>query len=62
MLEQVVHRVRQARQVHQVVVATSTVLADDAIVELCQTCGIDCVRGSEPTSSIASTRRPQPGQ
>ena len=47
MLVQVVARVRQARSVESVVVATSTAAADDAIAGLCRKEQIACFRGSE---------------
>lgn len=47
MLWHVVERVRQARQVDRVVVATSTAPADDLIASFCAASGIACRRGSE---------------
>jgi glutamate-1-semialdehyde aminotransferase/spore coat polysaccharide biosynthesis protein SpsF (cytidylyltransferase family) len=47
MLWHVVERVRRARLVHQVVVATSDQPADDEIAEFCEHEGIPCFRGSE---------------
>ena len=47
MLWYVVHRTRQAQTVDQVVVATSTGPADDAIEEFCRQNRIDWFRGSE---------------
>lgn len=47
MLERVVDRVQRAHTVEQVVVATTTAEADDAIVELCDRLGIAWFRGSE---------------
>ncbi len=47
LLKRVVGQVRQARQVDEVVVATSTEPIDDAIVEFCRKDGIRCLRGSE---------------
>jgi glutamate-1-semialdehyde aminotransferase/spore coat polysaccharide biosynthesis protein SpsF (cytidylyltransferase family) len=47
MLVQVVDRVRQARSVERVVVATSTAATDDSIAELCRREQIPCFRGSE---------------
>lgn len=47
MLARVVGRVRQARLLDQVVVATTVAPADDAVEQLCQQLGIACFRGSE---------------
>jgi glutamate-1-semialdehyde aminotransferase/spore coat polysaccharide biosynthesis protein SpsF (cytidylyltransferase family) len=47
MLARVADRVRQARAVDRVVVATSTGAADDSIAELCRNERIPCFRGSE---------------
>ena len=47
MLAQVVARVRQARTIEEVVVATSTAPQDDAIEAFCASQGISCFRGSE---------------
>lgn len=47
MLWHVVHRLRRARLVNRIVVATSENLADDAIQQFCKQEGIDCFRGSE---------------
>ena len=47
MLWHVVNRVRQARAIDRVVVATSAESTDDAIAQFCQACQIDCYRGSE---------------
>ena len=47
MLARVVDRVRQARTVNRVVVATSTGAADDPIAEFCRSEQIACFRGSE---------------
>lgn len=47
MLWHVVNRVRHARKVDRVVIATSTAAADDIIAEFCQNAGIPCYRGSE---------------
>jgi len=47
MLCHVVSRVRHARFVDEVVVATSELAADDAIESLCRDRAIACVRGSE---------------
>ena len=45
MLRQI-ERVRRARRIDRLIVATSVERADDAIETLCTTNGIDCVRGS----------------
>jgi len=47
MLVRVVNRARRAETVDEVVVATPTTPADDAIVELCAARGWSCFRGSE---------------
>ncbi len=47
MLAQVVARVRRARTIDEVVVATSTAPQDDAIESFCATQVISCFRGSE---------------
>jgi glutamate-1-semialdehyde 2,1-aminomutase/spore coat polysaccharide biosynthesis protein SpsF len=47
MLWHVVHRLKRAGLVHQVVVATSTNPADDAIFDFCQRESLHCWRGSE---------------
>ena len=46
-LEHVIERARAAREVDQVVIATSTLPADDAVAEFCAARGWPCVRGSE---------------
>lgn len=46
MLIQVVERTRRAKCLHNLVVATSTDPADDAIAQLCAARGIPCYRGS----------------
>ena len=47
MLMRVIKRARAVTSVSEVVVATSTNPADDAIASLCATQGVDCFRGSE---------------
>ena len=47
MLWHVIERVSRSTLVDQVVVATSTSPADDAIEKLCQQCQVACYRGSE---------------
>ena len=47
MLARVVARSRRATMLHEVVVATTTKPADEAIVELCAARGWPCFRGSE---------------
>jgi len=47
MLWHVIQRVKRARMVDRVVVATSTAPADDAIENMCQENGVPCYRGSE---------------
>lgn len=46
MVIRVVDRVRQAKLVNEVVLATSTAPSDDPLAELCRQRGITCVRGS----------------
>ena len=47
MLWHVIQRVKRAKLVDRVVVATSTALADDAIEKMCRENGVPCYRGSE---------------
>ena len=47
MLWHVVNRVRHARKVDRVVIATSTATSDDIIADFCKTNKIQCYRGSE---------------
>ncbi len=47
MLERVVERVRRARRIQQVVVATTTDPSDDAVQAFCQSRGFACMRGSQ---------------
>ncbi len=47
MLWHVIHRVKRARLVDRVAVATSTAPADDAIERMCREIGVPCHRGSE---------------
>ncbi len=47
MLARVVHRVRRARRVDEVLVATTTETRDDPLVEMCVERGWLCFRGSE---------------
>jgi spore coat polysaccharide biosynthesis protein SpsF len=47
MLERVVERTRRAKLVRNVIVATSINPSDSAIVELCESKGWSCLRGSE---------------
>lgn len=47
MLERVVRRASRARNLHQVVVATTTESTDQPVVNLCQRMGVDAFRGSE---------------
>ena len=47
MLFHVVNRIRRAKKIHLVVVATSTNASDDPIVTLCREEDIPCFRGSE---------------
>jgi spore coat polysaccharide biosynthesis protein SpsF len=46
MLERQIERLRRARRMDKLVVATSTDASDDAIAALCQSLPIDCFRGS----------------
>lgn len=46
-LARVVDRVRRSRRIGEVVVATTTLPADDAIADLCRSRGWACERGSE---------------
>ncbi len=46
-LEQVVRRVKRAKRIDQVIIATTTNESDDAIVQLCDNNAITCFRGSE---------------
>jgi spore coat polysaccharide biosynthesis protein SpsF len=47
LLEHIIERVRAARRVHEVVVATSTARQDDPIADLAQRVGVHAFRGSE---------------
>ena len=47
MLAHVIRRTRRASMVNEVIVATTTAEEDDAVVNLCQTEGIHCQRGSQ---------------
>jgi glutamate-1-semialdehyde 2,1-aminomutase/spore coat polysaccharide biosynthesis protein SpsF len=47
LLGRVVERVRRARTIDRVVVATSDSPSDDPVAEFCSRAGIDCFRGSE---------------
>ena len=46
MLERQIERLRRARRLDKLVVATSTDASDDGIDALCQSLGVDCFRGS----------------
>jgi spore coat polysaccharide biosynthesis protein SpsF len=46
MLERQIERLRRAKRMDKLVVATSTDASDDAIAALCQSLGVDCFRGS----------------
>jgi spore coat polysaccharide biosynthesis protein SpsF len=46
MLERQVERLRRARRIDRLVVATSNNVADDAIASLCSSIGVECFRGS----------------
>jgi len=48
MLARVVGRVRRARLLDTIVVATSNLAADDLVVAECDRLGVRCVRGGEP--------------
>ena len=47
MLVRVVERVRRAKKVHQIVVATTTDQSDDPVAKLCAQRGYSCFRGSQ---------------
>ncbi|MBL8609095.1 MAG: NTP transferase domain-containing protein [Myxococcales bacterium] len=47
MLRRVIDRARRARRIDDVVVATTTEGADDAVAELARAAGVGCFRGSE---------------
>lgn len=46
-LDHLVSRVKAAKRVDQIVIATSTLAADDSIEDYCNCVGVVCVRGSE---------------
>lgn len=46
MLARQIERIRRAKQIDRLIVATSTDPADDAIAALCRQIGVDCFRGS----------------
>jgi spore coat polysaccharide biosynthesis protein SpsF (cytidylyltransferase family) len=46
-LELMLERVRRAKRLQKIVVATTTSPSDDRIVDLCKRLGYDCFRGSE---------------
>jgi spore coat polysaccharide biosynthesis protein SpsF len=41
-----IERVRQARRVERLIMATSTDSTDDALIEVCEAQGVECARGS----------------
>jgi len=47
MLTRVVNRVRRAKRVHQIVIATTTEPADDVLAAVCEANGWACFRGSQ---------------
>lgn len=47
LLEYEVNRLRLAKKIHKIVIATTTEKKDDKIEKLCKKIGIDCFRGSE---------------
>lgn len=47
LLERQLERLRRARLLDAIVVATTTNASDDAIADLCAACGLACFRGSE---------------
>jgi len=46
-LERIIERISKARQIDDIVVATTEKTADDKIEALCQRLGVNCFRGSE---------------
>lgn len=46
-LERMIQRVKRAKKVDEIIVATTTNKDDDPVVELCQKLGVKCFRGSE---------------
>ena len=46
-LQQVIRRVKRAKQINRIVIATTTKKVDDVIVKIAKKEGVDCFRGSE---------------
>lgn len=47
LLKYEINRIKQAKKINKIVVATTTEKKDDKIIELCKKINIDCFRGSE---------------
>jgi len=47
LLQRVIERTKAGRHLRTIVVATTANAEDDAIVEFCRWCGVECFRGSE---------------
>jgi len=46
-LQQVIRRVKRAKKINRIIIATTTKKVDDVIVKIAQKEGVDCFRGSE---------------
>ena len=60
MLWHVISRLRRARLVNKVMVATTEKPVDDVIERLCENIGVDCYRDRKPMCWIGTTRRHVP--